>query len=297
MNAPAFNYSRVVDLSRPLDTGPDQHPWVRYETEIESIVSDPESAPPEGRWYVVTTLRLGGHAGTHVEAPLHAVENGASVGEVPVERFFGEAVVLDLTEVPWGRPLEPEVVQEAAAKAGGIRRGDILFLHFDWDRRKAGEQGHPFPSTEALEWLVTPDVRLVGIDSSGLEVARAPGSAESPHPVRPGDPADREPGQPRRAALEPGLRHGDSAAGPEDRRDSPAGARLRGLRFLFPRAPYPARRTSSSCASLNRAISRSLTASSRKTPIRCAQVMPPSMCVIRYWPSAGSKASRPPTLT
>ena len=171
MNAPTFNYSRIVDLSRPLDTGPDQHPWVRYETEIESIVSDPESAPPEGRWYVVTTLRLGGHAGTHVEAPLHAVENGASVGEVPVERFFGEAVVLDLTEVPWGRPLEPEVVREAAAKAGGIRRGDILFLHFDWDRRQAAERGHPFPSNEALEWLVAPDVKLVGIDSSGLEVA------------------------------------------------------------------------------------------------------------------------------
>ncbi|MCY3762707.1 MAG: cyclase family protein [Gemmatimonadetes bacterium] len=145
MNAPAFNYSRVVDLSRPLDTGPDQHPWFRYETDIESIVSDPESAPPEGRWYVVTTLRLSGHAGTHVEAPLHAVENGASVGEVPVERFFGEAVVLDLTEVPWGRPLEPEVVQEAAAKAGGVRRGDILFMHFDWDRRKAAEQGTRSP--------------------------------------------------------------------------------------------------------------------------------------------------------
>ncbi len=120
---------------------------------------------------MVTTLRMSGHAGTHVEAPLHAVENGASVGEVPVERFFGEAVVLDLTAVPWGRPLEPEVVREAAARAGGIRRGDILFLHFDWDRRQGAEQGHPFPSNEALEWLVAADVKLVGIDSPGLEVA------------------------------------------------------------------------------------------------------------------------------
>jgi len=171
MNAPDFNYSRVVDLSRSLVPEQNQHPWVRYQPNVESIVSDPESVPPEGRWYVVTTLNMSGHAGTHVEAPLHASQNGASIGHIPVERFFGEAVILDLTAVVWGSPIELDVIQQAATQAGGIRQGDIVFMNFDWDRRCSQEQGHPFPSNEALEWLVAPDIKLVGIDSGGLEMA------------------------------------------------------------------------------------------------------------------------------
>ena len=74
MTAPTFHYSRIVDLSRSLVQSEGQHPWVRFETRIDSIVSDPETAPASGRWYVVTQIGMSGHAGTHVEAPLHAVE-------------------------------------------------------------------------------------------------------------------------------------------------------------------------------------------------------------------------------
>ena len=100
MSAPSFHYSRVVDLSRPLVPGRDQHPWVRCEIQVDSIVDDPASAPPSGRWYVVTQIAMSGDAGTHVEAPLHAVEHGSAVGEVAIERFFGEAIILDLRDVP-----------------------------------------------------------------------------------------------------------------------------------------------------------------------------------------------------
>ena len=38
MTAPTFHYSRIVDLSRPLVPSEGGHPWVRYETQIDSIV-------------------------------------------------------------------------------------------------------------------------------------------------------------------------------------------------------------------------------------------------------------------
>lgn len=90
MTVPTFHYNRIVDLSRPLVPSEGQHPWVRFETQVDSIVSEPETAPASGRWYVVTQIGMSGHAGTHVEAPLHAVKNGAAVGELPVEQFFGD---------------------------------------------------------------------------------------------------------------------------------------------------------------------------------------------------------------
>jgi kynurenine formamidase len=170
MAAPTFRYSRVVDLSRSLIPGREQHPWLRFEAEIESIVADPATAPPAGRWYVVTQLALSGHAGTHIEAPLHAVAGGAAVGDLPIETFFGEAAVLDLSDVPWSQPVELSRLQAAAERSGGLRPGDIALLRFDWDRRNAAHGGYPaYPAPAALRWLIDQGIKLLGIDSPGLE--------------------------------------------------------------------------------------------------------------------------------
>jgi kynurenine formamidase len=166
---PLFQYSRVVDLSRPLHSGENDHPWLHYEAEVQSIVEDPSAVPPEGRWYVVTQLALSGHAGTHVEAPLHAVAGGASIGELPVTQFFGDAVILDLTSAPSGEPIDLACLRAAAAAAGGVQHGDIVFFRFDWDGRGSPDYP-PYPAEEALRWLVDQGVKLVGIDSPGLEV-------------------------------------------------------------------------------------------------------------------------------
>lgn len=176
MAAPSFRYGRVVDLSRPLVPGRETHPWVHFDVEIQSIVGDPAPAPPAGRWYVVSQIAMSGHAGTHVEAPLHALEGGAAVGDLPVERFFGEAVVLDLSDVPWSRPVACARLQQAAARAGGVGQGDIALIRFDWDRHHALEGGYPaYPAPAALQWLIDQGIKLLGIDSPGLEV---PGSRE-----------------------------------------------------------------------------------------------------------------------
>lgn len=176
MPAPAFHFHRFVDLSRPLVPGRETHPWLRFDADLQSIVADPASAPPAGRWYVVSQIAMSGHAGTHVEAPLHAVAGGAAVGDLPVERFFGEAVLLDLADVPWSQPVPLVRLQEAADVAGGVRAGDIALLRFDWDRRNAAGGGYPaYPEPAALAWLVEQGIKLLGIDSPGLEV---PGSRE-----------------------------------------------------------------------------------------------------------------------
>ena len=42
------------------------------------------------------------HASTHVNAPLHLVAGGASMGAVPLDHFFGRAVVLSIPKDKWG---------------------------------------------------------------------------------------------------------------------------------------------------------------------------------------------------
>ncbi len=161
MSAPVFRYRRMVDLSRPIV--PQAHPWVRYQAQIESIAKEGQG------WYVVGQMELSGHAGTHVEAPLHALEDGVDVGNLPVEAFFGEAVILDLSAAPGATPVELPALQEAVQMAGGVQQGDIVFIHFSWDQRADGKYP-PYPATAALAWLVEQGIKLLGIDSPGLEV-------------------------------------------------------------------------------------------------------------------------------
>ena len=153
MNVPTFSYSRMIDLSRPIE--PSEGRLIHYRTARVDV-----DDPPSDRWYITTSLELGGHAGTHVEGPLHAIEGGDTISDLDVERFFGEAIVLDLSNCPQG-----------------VQPGDNALFYFGWERR-GGEL--PYPATEALQWLVDRGIKLLGI---GI-----PGDRRLPNPCRPPRP-------------------------------------------------------------------------------------------------------------
>lgn len=48
-----------------------------------------------GDSYQMTNLSLGAHNGTHMDAPLHFIENGRAVDEIPLDVFFGPCLVLE----------------------------------------------------------------------------------------------------------------------------------------------------------------------------------------------------------
>jgi arylformamidase len=100
------------------------------------------------------------HVGTHIEVPRHCLERGADLAQVPVERLVGEAVLLDLRSAVAEGGVTVGQVQDAAARAGGIRSGDIVL-------GRMGPTG--FFAVEALQWLVDQGMKLMGVDSGGVE--------------------------------------------------------------------------------------------------------------------------------
>lgn len=79
----------IIDLSRPLSEDTPVYP------------GDPEVkvrpwAFIERDGYYMNALRLGEHSGTHVDAPAHFVPGGKTVDEMPLEKFVGEAFVIDV---------------------------------------------------------------------------------------------------------------------------------------------------------------------------------------------------------
>jgi arylformamidase len=101
----------------------------------------------------VSRLDFGVHTGTHVDAPLHFVEGGASVETLPLDVLVGPAVVVDSAELP-----------DAVALPAGAER--VLFKTRNselWERDEFVEDfvtvGLPLARR-----LAEGGVRLVGID-------------------------------------------------------------------------------------------------------------------------------------
>ncbi len=169
-----INYRRIIDLTLPLVPGEGGRPLEieRHRTE-ELTPHEPVDHP----WYVMHRVQTISHIGTHIEAPYHCFENGRDLGSIPLERLIGEAVVLDLGELPLDSLIGASEMEAIAARAGGIRSGDIVLLRTGFaDRRASPEYDHrPSLTADAMRFLVDRGVKLVGTDLSGLEGPQTPG--------------------------------------------------------------------------------------------------------------------------
>ncbi|NIU83257.1 MAG: hypothetical protein GWN64_07185, partial [Candidatus Thorarchaeota archaeon] len=116
---------------------------------------------PEGEWYVMSDVELMSHVGTHIEAPMHCLKEGKDISQIPLEQLVGEAVILDLREARSELGVSLSQVKVAAEKSGDIKEGDIVFCMM-------GETD--FFSTQAIEWLVGKGIKLMGVDSEGVEL-------------------------------------------------------------------------------------------------------------------------------
>ena len=153
---------RIVDLTHVIEpTGPDAQR--KFVVHIHDALEEiPGKIHPEGEWYVMSDVELMDHVGTHIEAPFHFLKAGMDLSQIPLSQLMGEAVVLDLRESEAEGGVTLAQVQAATEKAGGIREGDIVF----------GQMGRVgYFATDALEWLVAQGMKLMGVDSGGVELA------------------------------------------------------------------------------------------------------------------------------
>lgn len=103
------------------------------------------------------------HIGTHIDAPLHFVPGGTTIDEVPLDRFAGEGVVVDVS-----RDEATEItLEQFEAAPGEVRSDDIVLVYTGWCHRYGDEDydPHPWLSAELAEWLVDRDVGMVALDT------------------------------------------------------------------------------------------------------------------------------------
>lgn len=102
------------------------------------------------------------HVGTHIDAPIHFVEGGATVDAIPLKSLLGRAYVVDLRKA--------DVLDAATLEAARIppRTRRLLFKTRNSELWTSGERSFQrnFVAVDAsgAEWLVKKGVKLVGVD-------------------------------------------------------------------------------------------------------------------------------------
>ena len=100
--------------------------------------------------YYMNVLKMGEHTGTHVDAPAHFIPGGKTVDELPLEKFIGEGLVLDV------RGGEGEIKLDEIPDSGYFDRV-VLFL-------TGGRELSP----EVALFLVAEGAKAVGTDSMSI---------------------------------------------------------------------------------------------------------------------------------
>ena len=180
---------KIVDLTNTLSPStptlelPDPFSnLIDFSTETVSEYNEP------GPFWKHQNIHTGEHVGTHIDAPVHWISgrDGHDVSTLPVERLFGPAVVLDLTEKVEQNPdylIQISDIQEWEAVHGKLPDNSWLLLRTGWDKYSqdqkaflnADEDGSHTPglSAEASEWLATEtNISGIGVDTVGIDAGR-----------------------------------------------------------------------------------------------------------------------------
>jgi arylformamidase len=108
----------------------------------------------------VSNLRMGSHTGTHMDAPMHFIESGKTIDEMPFDATVGPAKVIEIQD--------PESIKTRELLSHSIQKGDrILFKTKNskecWESDSFIED-FVYISHEAAVYLAERRIRTVGVD-------------------------------------------------------------------------------------------------------------------------------------
>jgi arylformamidase len=113
---------------------------------------------------LVTSLSIGLHTGTHLDAPRHFLPDGQSIAAYPLERFIGKARVCTIHGITSISREELQAIDLAGVERVLFRTSNSSLWHKD-----SFQEGFIGLEADAARYLVTCGVELVGIDYLSIQ--------------------------------------------------------------------------------------------------------------------------------
>jgi kynurenine formamidase len=126
---------RLVDLTHALDSATLFWPTSPSRFVMETLAHGPT---PGGFFYSAYAFSTPEHGGTHLDAPIHFHDGGATTDRIPLDRLIAPAVVIDVTaqaaaDVDYR--LTRADLEGFERDHGRIAAGSIVLLHTGWSDR------------------------------------------------------------------------------------------------------------------------------------------------------------------
>ena len=151
--------TRIYDISTPVRNG-----GVVYPGNPE-IGIEPQQAISRGAGANVSSVALGSHTGTHVDAARHFFDDGQTVDRIPLERLIGPAILLafeDALMSVGAADLQKHDIGEHTRVLLKTRNSSLL-------GRDDFVKDYTYLAPDGAEYLVQRGVELVGIDYYSIE--------------------------------------------------------------------------------------------------------------------------------
>src|SRR5688500_332909 len=129
----------------------------------------------KGDAFTLSKLSLGAHSGTHIDAPMHFIRDGAPVDRVPLELLIGPARVIDI-------PDSVQAIDAAELERHQWRGAQRLLFRTrssvrGWMTSPTFHRDFAYIAPDAAQLLADAGVLLAGIDYISLEKFGAPAPA------------------------------------------------------------------------------------------------------------------------
>jgi kynurenine formamidase len=167
------NVVELIDLSREIFHRTQVHP--SHPPVVVTVWNDHAEKKVAGKTVFSSkamSIAFSDHAGTHVDAPVHfdPRPNATTIDQMPLEKFYTEAICLDLSGVPLKHAITPAEMEAALLASGQeIRPGDTVLLHMAVNERLLGKPGylHDFPglALDSVHWLADRGIGMFGVEA------------------------------------------------------------------------------------------------------------------------------------
>lgn len=148
---------------------------------------------PEGFYYASNNFFTAEHGGTHLDAPLHFARGAQTVDQIPLDRFLGPAIVINVAAQAERNPdyqVSVDDLMTAEREQGAIPADGIVLIRTGFSRRwpdaarylgtasrgaDAVRNLH-FPGLhpDAARWLIANrPVKAVGIDTASIDYGQS----------------------------------------------------------------------------------------------------------------------------
>jgi arylformamidase len=152
---------RIIDLSLPLENG-----QLSYPKDPPIRIVPHRTIASSG--CNVSSLAMGSHQGTHLDAPYHFIEDGARLDAIPLERFCGPARLVDLAPGGALEPKTPLTAEMFAAHAEAFEPGGRVLYRTGWSAQFGRPEFFtdlPSLTVEAARWIAARKIGLLGMDT------------------------------------------------------------------------------------------------------------------------------------